>query len=68
MWHLWAGAINSNGTTPILEITTLLGTEVPPRAAIFEEVQGLLPCMSRGMGVHSHEAVLPALLKTQPAR
>ncbi|CAI9568495.1 unnamed protein product, partial [Staurois parvus] len=42
------GAINSNGTLPTLGTATVLGTEVPVRAAFSEEVQGLLLCMSRG--------------------
>ncbi|CAI9580408.1 unnamed protein product, partial [Staurois parvus] len=49
------GAFGSNGTPPALENATVLGTEVPVRAAFLEEVQGLLPCVSRGTGVHSNE-------------
>ncbi|CAI9589721.1 unnamed protein product, partial [Staurois parvus] len=33
-------------TPPALENTTILGTEVPVRAAFSKEVQGLLPCVS----------------------
>ncbi|CAI9590229.1 unnamed protein product, partial [Staurois parvus] len=42
-----AGAIISNGTPPVLENATVLGTKVPVRTAFSEEVQGLLPCVSR---------------------
>ncbi|CAI9589981.1 unnamed protein product [Staurois parvus] len=55
------GAIISNGMLPALEIATVLGTEVPARAA-FSEVQGLLPCMSRGTELHSN---VWALVPTQ---
>ncbi|CAI9587233.1 unnamed protein product, partial [Staurois parvus] len=51
---LQADAISSNGTPPALENAIVLGTEVPARAE-FSEVQGLLLCVSRGMGVHSNE-------------
>ncbi|CAI9575909.1 unnamed protein product, partial [Staurois parvus] len=61
---LRAGAIISNGTLPALEIATVMETKVPMLAAFSEEVQGLLPCVSRGMGVHSNGW---ALVPTQNA-
>ncbi|CAI9534918.1 unnamed protein product, partial [Staurois parvus] len=42
-----AGDITSNGMPPALGNATVLGTEVPVRAAFSKVVQGLLPCVSR---------------------
>ncbi|CAI9535118.1 unnamed protein product, partial [Staurois parvus] len=53
-----AGSITSNDTPPALENATILGTEVPVQAAFSKEVQGLLPCVSQGTGVHSNKWAL----------
>ncbi|CAI9561523.1 unnamed protein product [Staurois parvus] len=45
---------------PHWKTATVLGTEVPVQAAISQEVQELLPCVSWSTGVHSNEwALIP---------